>query len=233
MSTFLELCADLAEQVGMSSAPASVVGQTGENKKIVDRIAQADLEIQNMWQDWNFLFSASEFSQALTVDDATYDGPSDLGTFDEDSFYIDRTLDTYQKLDELDYKIWRRDYRNGTQVSGTPTNFAITSANGVVLYPPPDSAYTLTADYWVAPSVMTGNTDVSKIPEQFHRIIVVKAKMYYAEEDDAPEVMRAAMMEFKNNNNYGSLLDQLEAFSLPKNKNRRRAEGPAITVVPE
>ena len=62
---------------------------------------------------------------------------------------------------------------------------------------------------------MTADADISAIPPRFHKIIIARAKMYYAENEDAPEIMAGALAEFED------LLDKLEADQLPSQKNRR------------
>ena len=58
MSTFLELTQDLHRESGAAgSAPSTVVGQTGEAQRLVKWIQRADLQIQKLWHDWEFLWS--------------------------------------------------------------------------------------------------------------------------------------------------------------------------------
>ena len=61
----------------------------------------------------------------------------------------------------------------------------------------------------------TANDNVSAIPPRFHQIIVSRAKMYYAENEDAPEIMVGSLSDFED------LLDKLEADQLVRQKNRR------------
>ena len=55
---------------------------------------------------------------------------------------------------------------------------------------------------------MTADGDISAIPPRFHKIIIARAKMYYAENEDAPEIMAGSLAEFED------LLDKLEADQL-------------------
>ena len=56
---------------------------------------------------------------------------------------------------------------------------------------------------------------MTAIPPRFHRIIVARAKMYYAENEDAPEILASSLAEFEDQ------LDKLEADQLQRQKNRR------------
>jgi len=91
------------------------------------------------------------------------------------------------------------------------------------LYPTPNAATTVSAEYWRTPVVMstilagetTADSNTSAIPARFHKIIIARAKMFYAENEDAPEIMVGSLSEFED------LLNQLEADQLPSQKNRR------------
>lgn len=182
-----------------------------------------------MWHDWDFLASEDNtpYSQTLTIGDATYTKPLDLGVWDLSSFILDRTTNTYQRLTPLDYAEWRNHYRNGVQTNSTPSRVVLSRNNDIILWPPPDAASTLTAEYFILPTKMTANTDVSPIPVQFHRIIVVKAKLLYAGDDEASHIYATAQSE------YDDLIDELESFALPDQGNRRKARGENLTVVPQ
>lgn len=226
MSTYLQLCADLASQIGYSS-PASVVSQSGESLRIVNRIAQADLEIQNKYHDWRFLSSESNtpYSQALTIGQATkYTKPTDHGVWDMETFILDFALDDYQRLMPLDFDDFWVNYRPGTQTNDTPTRVILDANDDIIVWPPASSTRTMTARYSILPVVMAENTDVSPIPVQFHRMIVLKAKIFYGADDDAPEVYADANYE------YAMMMSQLEAFSLPDQGNRGKARGSIMAV---
>ena len=98
------------------------------------------------------------------------------------------------------------------------------------VYPTPDSATAMSAEYWKTPTLLSSASDVSAIPVRFHRIIICRAKIYYAEQNDAPEIMSASVAEFSD------LLDKLESDQLPSQRNRRFSEVQDrfnYTVVPE
>src|SRR3972149_9074278 len=71
MSTFLELCAKLRQEVsGSGTGPETVIGQSGESKRIVDWIATADEEVQRKHDDWKFMQAA--FTINTVADDGSY-----------------------------------------------------------------------------------------------------------------------------------------------------------------
>ena len=91
------------------------------------------------------------------------------------------------------------------------------------LYPTPNAATTVSAEYWRTPVVMstiltgetTADSNTSAIPSRFHKIITARAKMYYAENEDAPEILSGSVAEFED------LLNSLEADQLVRQENRK------------
>lgn len=207
MSNYLQLCQKMTRDLGMSTTIAAVTSQTGMAQKIVEWIADADEYVQTLYADWNFLWS--QFSTSTIAGTRAYSAPSDLGEWDRDSFYLDYTTDSYVHLSFIDYLTWRQAFRQGTHSNEKPSSFVIAPNKSIYLEGIPDAAYTLTADYWKAPTRMTENTSTSNIPTRFERIIIARAKIYYAEHEEFPNVFELAT------NEYDSLLKQLESAELP------------------
>ena len=98
------------------------------------------------------------------------------------------------------------------------------------MYPTPNSATNVTAEYWKTPAVLSASDDEPVIPTRFQRIIICRAKIYYAEQNDAAEVMGSSISEFND------LLGKLEADQLPSQRDRRFSVVQNLenyTVVPE
>ena len=205
--TYLELCQKMIRDLGLQNTVNSVESQTGMSGKIVDWVADADVHIQSLWKDWNFLWS--QFSSSTITSTRGVSAPSDLGTWDRNSFYLDYTTDDYVHLQELSYLDWRENYGPGTQTDDEPNQFVMLPNKNLYLYPTPDGTYTLTADYWKSPTRMTINASVSPIPTRFQRIILAQAKIYYAEHDEFPTVFELATKELLE------LYTQLKSAELP------------------
>jgi len=226
-STFLQLCQKTRSECGItSSGPASVTSQTGVLEKVVNWVADADVEIQSRWFDWNFLH-VSIWSHNTIAGVSTVAAPSDLGVWDRESFYLDYSTANHKQLSVVDYKVWRRDYRQGVKTNQRPDIAIILPDQSLKLESPPDDVYALTADYWKRPARMTANTNTSPVPEEYERIIVARAKIAYAESQGAPEVLMSAQIEFDD------LLDKLEAKYLPNQEGRRQADPGMMVVRPE
>jgi hypothetical protein len=207
MSDYLTLCQKMIRDLGMSNSISTVVGQTGMNQKIANWIADADEFIQTKWQNWNFLHSTHSVNTIASTRE--YSAPSDLGSWDRGSFYLDYSTDNYQHLNEIEYETWRDVHGPGTHTNDKPDSFIILPSGNIYLDPIPDAVYALTADYWTIPTRFSANTDESAIPARFERIILARAKIYYAEHEEFPNVYELAVAEFTD------LMRKLEAAELP------------------
>jgi hypothetical protein len=223
-SSYLSLCQILRREVGIEgSGPSTVVGQLGMMQKVVNWIADSDVAIQSRWIDWDFLWSQFEVNTIAGVKDIS--APLDLGHWNKDTFYLDYDTDA-RKLSELSYKAWKTLYPNA-KTTYRPSFFVIRPDKDVILHSVPDAIYALTAEYQRNPVRLAANTDVSPIPAKFDRLIIAQAKVYYAEHENAPEVMQAAT------NEYQILMHQLESLYLPGQSDRMKshAEDMVIRVI--
>ena len=209
-SSYLSLCQKLRQEVGIAgTGPPTVIGQFGMLAKVVAWVADADMALQSKWLDWDFLWT--QFAVNTISGTKDYVAPTDLGLWDEDSFYLNYDSTSPVQLTKMEYSYWRSVYPNSE--NDTPSYFVLKPAKDIILYSTPDAIYALTADYWKAPVRLAANTDVSPIPTRFDRLIIAQAKIYYAEHENAPEVMNGAV------NEYNELLPKLEATYLPGRHN--------------
>jgi hypothetical protein len=221
----------MARDIGIpGTGPSSVTSTTlsEEENAVVRYIKQADNDLQSRWFDWDFLWKEASITSVAST--STLTSPSDLGNWKLDEIIWDKTTDDYQ---ELDYVVWDEYnllYKLGSIDTGTPEVFSVKPSNVIDMYPTPDSATAVSVTYWATPTEFAADADVSVIPVRFHKIIIARAKMYYAENEDAPEIMAGSLNEFED------LLDKLEADQLPRQKNRRFSRAQDLsnfTVMPE
>lgn len=235
MSSYLQLVNRLKLELGVAGDELSTVdNQTAMKKKLVDWVASADIHIQSMHWDWDFLWS--EYSQALTIGSATPPVPTDLGVWDEDTFFLDYATSTNRPLNSRNYRDWYLTEGMGVKSNGKPFQVMVKPDNQLIVDNPPDAAYTLSGHYWKKPTKMTASADTSDIPVQFERIIIVQAKLWYGEEEEFPLVIEQAQKELgieQYSRAQKGLMRQLESNQLPGQKNRNMGAGPDITVVPE
>lgn len=214
MSTYLQLCQDMAREVGIpGTGPSSVSPTAEEEQDIVRQVRDADLSIQRRWFNWNFLWA--QHNTTTVVSDPDLPAPADLLYWNIDSVVYNPNTNDYQPLVYVPWPEYRDEYKYGVVDTGTPELFSIRPDNTIDLYPTPDSATALSAEYWKTPTALAANGDISAIPASFHRIIICRAKVFYAEQNDAPEIMASSVAEFND------LLDKLEAAQLPGQRNRR------------
>jgi hypothetical protein len=110
-------------------------------------------------------------------------------------------------LDEIPYDAWRNGYMLGAmrRVQTRPYVIAVGPNQSLCLGPPPNGLYTITGDYWVAPSEMINDTDIpAGLPTRFQMLIVYRTMMKYAGYESAPEVYERGSQE--NAGMYAQLL---------------------------
>ena len=216
MSTYLVLCQDMARDIGIPGTGPSTVVTTSlseEETSVVRYISQADQDIQSRWFDWDFLWAEASITAASGT--STLTSPTYLGNWKLDSIVWDKASEDYQILEYMEWNEYRDRYKYGTVDEDIPEVFAVKPDNVLDLYPTPNANTVVSAEYWTTPTVLTDNADISAIPPRFQKIIIARAKMYYAENEDAPEIMAGSLAEFED------LLDKLEADQLVRQKNRR------------
>lgn len=224
MSTFLELCQLHAQEMGLDSGyPASVDDQEGDLARIVQDIRNANIQIQDIHHDWKFLhktdFSAVTAAGSNTLTISAPSSSSTIKTYDEDSFWLNKTSSDGHPLEWVDYETWRDELNVGPQTSDEPNTITQLPSGALRVYPQADAVYTITCDYWrtaVDFSASNGGGEESVIPSDYHRLIVVFAQILYATRKDAPEIMAAAVAERK------WLLDRIESHQLPGQRDRYR-----------
>lgn len=206
----------MAREVGIpGSGPTTVVGQTGELGDIVRYVRDADMDIKRRWHDWNFLWTSTTDTSSVGSRSLTTGNPSDLGQWNVDRVVYDYDTDNYQALEFIEWDEYVSNYKFGTTSNGTPELFTITPAGAIEMYPPASAVKNIYLEYWKKPEEMSADADISEIPTHYHRLIIVRAKLFYAEHEDAPEVLVGATAEFED------LMDNLESAYGRRQKMRR------------
>lgn len=221
----LQLVQRLGRECGVSGTVSTTEGTlTGETARLVTWVDQAWLELQTKNDDWTWMRSSNLLGAGVsfTTVAADYDYPlgtgpgtvgvtaDNFGKWDPYSFRLYTTafgINDEVELGLISYDQWRNAYMIGAQrsVSTRPSVVAIGPGETVVVGPPPTAGYTITADYFVAPSVMEDN-DATPIglPLPFQMLIVYLAMTYYAGYESAPEVLDRAQA------GYGPMMRRLE-----------------------
>lgn len=189
----------LAQKCGISgTGPTTVIGQTGELKRVIGWIGESWLNIQQVRQDWEWMRGSVAFQ--TVPGQATYTA-ADAGITDFAEWVMNSKACTFRNylasvgvgseifLSYMPYETWRDTYQYGAMrlTKSRPVAITITPDQSIGLGLTPDTAgYTVVGDYFKTPSEMTVDTDVPGLPARYHMLIVYQAMVYYAmyEEDE-------------------------------------------------
>lgn len=217
--SYLDLCRAFVAELGIQggTGPSAVTGQSGELNNVTRWIADADVAIQTLWQDWKFLWSSGPSSQQVLTGADTITTVTDLGTEIEDGLVFTVAGRNYRPT-WMSWEAFRSSFR--TNVKSTlarPTHWTVRPDNVIELSHKAAAPIPWTIEYHRRPSRMTSNTQQSPIPTEFDRIILARAALMYAGREDAPEVVTSMAAE------YDDLLEKMESAYLPAFRNHTRS----------
>lgn len=229
---FLQLCQKARRDIGIQgSGPTAVTNQTGNYQRLVDFVADADEEIQCLYEDWDFLRTNVPFN--TIADTSTYTATAisagSVGKWDPESFAFKPNTSDYRPLTEMDFHTWKNSgTRYANDPTGEPTQFVINQNEDIILVPTPDAIYPMESEHWKAPTRMVENTDESAIPARFRQIIIELATMKYGAYDENTILIATATKQHDD-----VWLPRLEAAELRGSKKSFASHDPDFVVVPE
>lgn len=226
---YLQLCQRAVSECGVSGTLTTVVGQVGSLGRIVAWVADAWNDVQIRHDDWDWMRSSNLLGAGasfVTVNaQASYPLGAGAGTVGVavDSFgkWDRMTFRCYptaagvsgeEFLEPIRFDAWRDGYMLGAMrsVQTRPYVVAIGPDQSVNLGPPPNALYTITGDYFVAPSVMAADADLpTGLPTRFHSLIVYLTMQKYAGYEAAPEVLQRGVSEAV------TMMNRLETARMP------------------
>lgn len=203
--TYLELVSDMIMETGLNGgeAPSSIASAEGDAEKVCYWIRIADMQIQRERIDWDFLWARVD--RNLTPDSAVVPSPRYWPTETRPDTNQRTNLVNAIAKDRLaivdpngeayfpQYMQWNQFsviYGYEAQVAcDFPSFWTIRPDRVIMLSEPIESSDMVCRyEYWRKPIEMRESDDVSRIPDDFSRLIVLLAKTLYAEHEDAPEV---------------------------------------------
>lgn len=217
MSTFLELCQDMAREAGISGGVASVEGQVGEAQRVVAWVARAYKYLQNLHNNWKFMrrdveFAASPGTFRYTPAAA---GVEEFGRWcfvDQWRAYITEAgYSDEQPVLCMDYDAFRRTYMysSSREQVGRPQIVTVAPDQSLIFWPNPDMNYTIVGEQYRSPARLVDNEDEPIFAAQYHDAIMYRALMYYGEFEGDATVIATAQSEAERE------LSALEGFYLP------------------
>ena len=249
---YKQLLTDFLRETALSggSAPVSVSTVTGDQAKAAYWIKQADLQIQREWINWDFLWvraprigiaqGSQTFPNFGSSQSTINIGGQDIDLTSNDVNKVIRgsvaIINASGKAHFPCYKNWHTSdfsklYTYETQTAtDTPEYFSVmpplNGSRTIILSAPVSSSGLFQAyDYYRKPRALVDDTDVSAIPDDFSRLIVVGAKIMYAEHEDAPEVSAGSHEE------YEFIMSEMQAIHLPDQSFNRESHPDEDLVV--
>lgn len=211
---FLEIAKRVRQECGISGdGPSNVAGQTGMYAKIVAWVQAAHEELQQLNAAWDFDWD--EHTQALTAGVESYDPANDWGLairrFDGNGLYAYRNVDGPAAkvwVPIIDWQTFR--YARQPNVTGLPICASQAPNGRLYFHPAPDADLTAVMEFYREPQVLSGNTDVPRMPARFHMAIVWRAVMFWCAHDENSALWQSA------NQNYRELVNKMTITELPE-----------------
>ncbi len=214
--TYLDLCKAIVSELGIAggTGPSAVTGQRTELKNIVDWVADADLYVQNLWSNWNFLWT--EASGTVTAGESEIITLTNMRSEIEDGLLFDPGTNGAYRPKYMPWRAFKVQYETKPKrTARRPDHWSRTPAGIIKLSQKTASNLDFSMDYHALPTRMSANGSISPIPTPYDRIILCRAKLIYSEREDAPEITAGASAE------YLDILEKLESFALPNQQDVR------------
>ena len=217
MQTFLQLCKDVRQEAGIQGeGPVSVVGRKGIEKRLVDWVKNAWLDIQRLRNDW--LFLQTDFSFDTVAGVSKYSLASTTGLTGLSAIYPDLVTayllsDGKAKEYRLsyvdDYNVWRSRYEVGEASQGKPSAFCLSPDNALLINPP-DGIYRISGTGRRVTQILANNDDVILLDDEYIAAIKWKAIAKFATDQEAES------LRFHAVDNYKDILIRMEMEQLPQ-----------------
>jgi hypothetical protein len=191
--TFLELVQRAYSEGGLSGVgPQSVDNQSGLNKKLVNWVREAWIDIQAAYSSWKFL--RKKETRTLTSGKREYALVADLNLpnvrkWNEDLLFIrepDGSARSQLKL--ISFDEFEATYASFT--SGKPSVFTVTPDYKIAFDATPSKAYVIDLNFWLTGERLAEDTDIPSIPEDYHMTIVWWALVHYGSHEGALQVTK-------------------------------------------
>jgi hypothetical protein len=216
--TFLQLAQRLRQEVsGSGTGPSTTVGQTGELKRLIDWIVEADEEVQQEHDEWKFMVGS--FTLDTVASDNSYLAADCITPITDLRNWRIKTFKSYLlssgtgsecKLSWMDYQEWYDRYNTGAQSNSQPTRFTIGNDMSIKLAATPDAVYRVSGEYQKSVTTLTNNADAPIYPAEFHMLPVYGGMMKHGLYVGAPELYQKGELL------YNKMMRRMERSQLPR-----------------
>lgn len=161
----------------------AIASARGIQTSVSDFINKAQRDIINSEVEWPFTVAAGTIT--TTAGQAEYTKPANSKTIDFDSFTVQESASTAEKIlkfisfNEYLERLNESDTNPNASAQALPQYVYFTPDENIGLSPVPDaSTYTVRYYYYATHTDMIAAADVPVIPERFHDVIVNRARYY-------------------------------------------------------
>lgn len=204
--TFLELVREVWREVGgAGDGPSSLDSVTGQHLRLKTWVNRANIEIENKWTNWSFLWADGLTN--LAANEADQSLASDLGLLLRETLRIGS-----RELQFVPWTHYRADRLSYDEMAGDGPEFFTVQPNGQLrFFPAPTAMTPLRYEYHRSSKSLAANTDKPRIPPAYQDAIIWRAKMFWCEFEDDQSGYQSA------NANFAQAMLRLEASQLPSN----------------
>lgn len=231
--TFLALCQDVVSDLGVAGGilQSTASGINQEQARICNWVARADLLIQNLWSDWNFLWVQGSGMQVLAGQNTLTITPptwaANVQSVNEQTLWYQPATNNAQRIPWMPWEDFYTSFMSQPlQTAACPSSFSVDPTNTIWFSQALTANALFGLQYWVVGKRLSGDTSTSPIPNNFDDLIVERAKILYAQRENAPEILTGSSAE------YADLLDKMQAYCLPRNRAGRTSQNNRTTVPP-
>tara|TARA_B110000858_G_scaffold8677_2_gene9256 strand:+ start:3913 stop:4572 length:660 start_codon:yes stop_codon:yes gene_type:complete len=195
---------------GLTGAgPASVTSQVSMPGRIIGFVDDAYAFIQGQHTNWKFLWKKKTGS-ALTIGDSYYiPGDLDVADLAVLSKLLIQVSGEWAHVEVVKDEARASEFDNVPTDNARPTKLFILPNGAWQFNVPPDLAYPLVIEYYRVADTLTVNASVPSFPADYHRAIIARAVIAYAQYDEDQTLERAAT------NDFSQMLYRLECNQLP------------------
>tara|TARA_R110000803_G_scaffold41635_2_gene89449 strand:+ start:11429 stop:12085 length:657 start_codon:yes stop_codon:yes gene_type:complete len=186
-------------------------------------------------EEFQWPFNHADGSQLLVADGTQeYTLPTSYQAIDWDTFYLVKNASLEQTgvpLKFIEYDEWVSKYRSNDEdtiasisdLDSVPSYVFKTPDGKFGISPPPSKAFTITFDYWAAPSELVGDSDTTVIPARYDNVIIDGAMVQIHMMRDNLEAVSIAEKAFKRGldsmrtqliNQYQHIFDSRTSFGI-------------------